>query len=107
VKLTLLALFFSIPFSIFVSAQTAIGRGIDQAEHAETQSERNIPPPVAPRHAVDLDRLKRDAGELATLAQSVPPDVDQVVKGALPKDLSEKLKRIQKLAKQMQSQINR
>jgi hypothetical protein len=109
VKLTLLAVLFTLTLSIcsasFPAAQGPISRGIDQAEHAEAQSERNIPPPMTPRRAIDLDKLKRDAGELATLAQSVPPDVDQVVKGALPKDLSDKLKRIQKLAKQIQSQI--
>jgi len=110
VKLTLLAVLFTLTLSIcsasFSASQSPISRGIDQAEHAEEQSERNIPPPVAPRRAVDLDKLKRDAGELAALAQSVPPDVDQVAKGTLPKDLSDKLKRIQKLAKQLQSQIS-
>jgi hypothetical protein len=105
-KLTLLAVLFTVPFSISALAQSPVSRGIDQAEHAEAQSEKNVPPPVAPRRAVDLDKLKRAAAELATLAQSVPPDVDQVAKGALPKDLSDKLKRIQKLAKQLQSQIN-
>jgi hypothetical protein len=105
-KLTLLAVLFTVPFSISTLAQSPVSRGIDQAEHAEAQSEKNVPPPVAPRRAVDLDKLKRDAAELATLAQSLPPDVDQVAKGALPKDLSDKLKRIQKLAKQLQSQIN-
>lgn len=105
-KLSLLSLLCILLLSICAPAQTAIGRGIDQAAHAEAQSERNIPPPATPRRAVDLDKLKRDAGELATLAQSVPPDVDQVVKGALPKDLSDKLKRIQKLAKKLQSQIS-
>ena len=104
-KHILLTLLFPSLISICALGQSPISRGIDQAEHAEAQSERNIPPPVAPRRALDLDKLKRDAGELATLAQSVPPDVDKVAKGALPKDLSEKLKRIQKLAKQIQSQI--
>jgi len=92
--------------SICSPAQTSIGRGIDQAEHAEAQSERNVPPPPVQHRTLDLARLKHDADELAALAQSVPQDVNQTTKGVLPKDLSEKLKRIQKLAKQLQSQIN-
>ena len=34
-----------------------------------------------------------------------PRQIDQVTKGQLPKDLSENLKRIEKLAKQLRSQI--
>lgn len=84
-----------------------LGPGIHQAEQAETQSEKNIPPPE-PRHlTVDYAKLRRDAEKLASLAQAVPADIDQTSKGMLPKDLAEKLKRIQKLAKQLQSQIGR
>jgi len=84
-----------------------LGPGIRQAEQAETQSEKNIPPPAPPRVTVDYGELRRDAAELAGLAQSIPGDVDQTSKGGLPKDLTDKLKRIQKLAKHLQSQINR
>jgi hypothetical protein len=51
-------------------------------------------------------KLKHDAEELAALAESVPSDVDQTTKGLLPKDLREKLKRIEKLAKQLRSQLS-
>ena len=34
-----------------------------------------------------------------------PRQIDQVTKGQLPKDLSDNLKRIEKLAKQLRSQI--
>lgn len=79
--------------------------GLRQADQAEAQSQRNIPPPLTQHPTLDLGKLKRDADELAALAQSVPPEVDQTTKGILPKDLSEKLKRIEKLAKQLRSQI--
>ena len=105
-KLTLLALFFcTLPLAICAHAQT-VSRGIDQAQQAEAQSERNVPPPPVPRRTIDLAKLRHDADELATLAQSVPQDINQTTKGVLPKDLSEKLKRIQKLAKQLQSQVS-
>ncbi len=59
------------------------------------------------RPSVDAVKLRHDADELAALAQSVPPAVDQTTKGMLPKDLSDKLKRIEKLAKELRSQISR
>ena len=91
------------------SAASAQGRpgppGLRQAEQTEAQSERNIPPPLSRRPAMDLAKIKLEAQELAALAQSVPPEVDQTAKGTLPKDLGEKLKKIEKLAKQLRSQI--
>jgi len=54
----------------------------------------------------DAAKLKQNASELAALAQSIPPDVDQTAKGILPKELDQKLKRIEKLAKQLRSQIS-
>jgi hypothetical protein len=109
VKLSLLALLLALPFSaLLVQAQGSrpIPPGIRQAEKADAQNERSLPPPMSPRRTLDLDKLRRDANELAALAQSIPPDVEQTAKGILPKELSEKLKRIQKLAKQLQSQIS-
>ena len=42
---------------------------------------------------------------MADLAQTVPLDVDQVNQGLLPKDASEKRKRIEKLAKRLRSEL--
>jgi len=54
---------------------------------------------------MDLVKLRKDAAELATLAQAIPSDIDQTEKGTLPKDLPERLKRIEKLAKHLRSQV--
>jgi hypothetical protein len=98
-----LGIFFCAPA---VFAQQPVQRGVDQAERAEAQNQKNIPPPLNQRTTVDLAKLKQNADELAALAQTVPPEVDQTTKGVLPKDLSDKLKRIEKLAKQLRSQIS-
>ncbi|MFZ3370119.1 MAG: hypothetical protein WA239_23615, partial [Candidatus Sulfotelmatobacter sp.] len=74
---------------------------------AQDQLEKNSVPPMNQRASIDLAKLRHDADELAALAQSVPPAVDQTTKGMLPKDLSDKLKRIEKLAKELRSQISR
>ena len=87
------------------AAQTRIPPGIRQADQTEAQTQNNIPPPANPHAVVDYARLKHDADELAALAQSVPAEVDQTSKGVLPKDLAEKLKKIEKLAKQLRDRL--
>jgi hypothetical protein len=89
------------------AAQTGrpIPAGVRQADQAEDKFEKSLVPPQNQRPTIDPQKLKHDADELAPLAASIPPAVDQTAKGLLPKDLSEKLKRIEKLAKQMRSQL--
>jgi hypothetical protein len=104
------ALLFAI-ISLLSSEALAQGRpippGVVQGNQAVIQGEKNVPPPTNQRAAtVDPAKLRHDADELASLAQSVPPAIDQTTKGILQKDLSEKLKRIEKLAKQLRSQIS-
>ncbi|MGA8213040.1 MAG: hypothetical protein WB799_05575 [Candidatus Sulfotelmatobacter sp.] len=87
-------------------AQRPGSPSLRQADQAEAQSQKDMPPPLNQRAPIDFAKLRHDADELAGLAQSVPPEVDQTTKGVLPKDLGEKLKRIEKLAKQLRSQIS-
>jgi hypothetical protein len=80
--------------------------GIHQANQADTQAQQSIPPPAAESRArLDYGKLRSEANELATLAQSVPPEVEQDARGVLPKDLGEKLRQIEKLAKQLRNQL--
>lgn len=98
---------------ILLSASTVLAQGrpippgVRQADQAEAQSQKDIPPPTNQKTSIDPSKLKHDADELAALAQSIPPDVDKTIKGVLPSDLNEKLKRIEKLSKQLRSQISR
>jgi hypothetical protein len=96
-------------FMLFVASSARAQRprppGQQQADQAEAQAQQNIPPPLTSRAAIDSVKLKHEADELAALAQSVPPEVDQTTKGLLPKDLGEKLKRIEKLAKQLRGEL--
>ena len=80
--------------------------GVRQADKAEDTFEKNTIPPLYQRSPVDLAKIKRDAQELATLAQSVPSDIDQTTKGILPRDLEQRLKKIEKLAKELRSQVS-
>src|ERR1700722_5799896 len=89
----------------FAWGQRVRPAGQHQADDAEAQFEKSIPPPVHQPQRVDLTKVRENAKELADLAQSIPTDVEQTAKGLLPKDLNIKLKRIEKLAKQLRSQI--
>ena len=90
-----------------LSAQTKpIPPGVRQADQAEAQTEKSIPPPATQPAHLDLAKLNQEANELAKLAQTIPPDVASIQKGKLPKDMIEKLRQIEKLSRQLRSQIN-
>src|SRR5262249_48905165 len=59
-----------------------------------------------PQHRIDLRRLQQEADDLARTAQTIPTDVAGVRQGTMPKDIIEKLKRIEKLSKRLRSELN-
>jgi hypothetical protein len=94
------------------TAQTPVPTGIPvptgqrTAEEAESRAEQNIPAPQQPKKTIDIAKLQQDANELATLAASIPPAVSQTNHGVIPRDLVDKLKHIEKLAKHLRGEIN-
>ncbi len=83
-------------------------RGLDQlpAKQEIANHPLILEPPIGPQPAkVDLAKLHQDALDLAQLAQSVPTEVNQATQGKLPKDLAEKLKRIEKLSRQLRAEL--
>ena len=59
------------------------------------------------RPALDMVSLQRDAYELAELSASIPSDLQRVNHNFLPKDMLEKLKRVEKLSKHLRSELTR
>ena len=53
----------------------------------------------------DPAQLVRDAQELSKLGDAIPSLVEQANKGVLSKDLNERLKRIEKLSKQLRREL--
>jgi hypothetical protein len=100
-------------FALLLSASMAFAQGrsmrvppgIRQADQTEAQTDKNVPGPIHQHANIDATKLKRDADDLASLAQSIPTDVDATTRGMLPKDLEQKLKRIEKLAKHLRSAL--
>lgn len=93
----LLALELAPPSSL--AQGTPIPPGIRQADRAEEQAQRDLPPPAPPHARIDLVELREDADDLARLSQTIPADVASMQRGILPKDMLDKLKRIEKVSK--------
>jgi hypothetical protein len=70
---------------------------VDQPEVVTPRGDRGRP---------DAAKLTRDAKELAKIADEVPSLVEQANKGVLFKDLNERLKRIEKLSKQLRRSLS-
>ena len=74
------------------------------AQELERQNESVSPPTI--HRSVNPVTLQNQASQLADLAASMPQAVENANKGVLEKDLIERLKRIEKLAKQLRSQLD-
>ena len=73
---------------------------------ADKQTNKPLEPPASGAPQLDTAKLKQEADELAQLSSGVPSDLARVAHGQLPKDLTEKLKRIEKLAKHLRSELS-
>jgi hypothetical protein len=97
-------------FTLLLSASLAWAQhnsltGQHQADKAEDQFEKTVPPPIRPQPSVDFAKVKSDADELVVLSQSIHSGIDDVGKGMLPKDLIDKLKQMEKLSKRLRNEL--
>ena len=97
---------------VFLAGMIAEGQGRNRIS-------TSIPKPPAPADAsgirppehetqkkhVDALQAEREARELSDLASSISLDVAHLNQGLLPKDMIEKLKRIEKLAKHLRTEV--
>ncbi|HXM65664.1 MAG TPA: hypothetical protein VN911_02955 [Candidatus Acidoferrum sp.] len=90
-----------------LSGQTHRPPGLEQADQASAQTDKNVPPPNVQHSATDVAKIEHDAEELSQLAQSIPHDIETVEKGMFPKDMIQKLNRIEKLSKRLRGQLGR
>lgn len=66
----------------------------------------NAPMAVLPPHQVSPNELRQETAQLDTLVKEVEPKLQQASQGTLDKDLLNKLKQIEKLAKKLRSELN-
>lgn len=88
-------------------AQRLTPPGVVEANRQAEKLNRALRPQPPQSQEPNFLEMQRNAKELSELAQSVPSDIDQTMKGMLPKDLVNRLKRIEKLAKQLRNQVSR
>ncbi len=69
-------------------------------------NQQTDPPRAAQPKPADPAKLQAEASQLRELADGLPAAVDQVNKGAMPKDLNDNLKKIEKLAKHLRSEVS-
>ena len=105
-KTSLLLLFALLFLSLGLTQTQPIGPGRRQAERAQVQAEKDMPPPNAQRPHLDYAKARTEADELSKIAQTIPSDVDQIANGVFPKDVIEKLKQVEKLSKHLRSELN-
>ena len=100
-------------FTLLLSASLAWAQGAArngnsgqrQADRAEDQFEKTVPPPTRQQSSVDFAKVKSDADELMILSQSIHSGIDDVGKGMLPKDLIDKLKQMEELSKRLRNEL--
>lgn len=99
-------LVFLLSATVALAQERPIPPGIRQADQAEDRTQQNIPPARPQRTTLDTQKLRRDADELARIAQTIPSDVSKLREGLLPKDMIERLKQVEKLSKELRKQLN-
>jgi hypothetical protein len=54
---------------------------------------------------LNVEQVRQEADELRKLADGVPAQIEMVTKNQYPKDLNDHLKRIERLAKHLRSEV--
>jgi len=76
-----------------------------QPEHQLPMDEPDQVKPHAGERRADAAQINRDAAELVKLANEIPPAVELANKGVVSKALNDRLKRIEKLSKQLRREL--
>ena len=74
-------------------------------EHPGDLQVQKHPSPEDLRARVAKAQLQKDSKELSELCSSIAADIDQVQRGLLPKDIDKKLKRLEKLSKNVREEL--
>ena len=73
---------------------------------ADKQANSPLEPPASPKWRVaNPAQLKSEASELAELSSAITAQIERVNLGQIPKDLGDQLKRIEKLARRLRSEV--
>jgi len=96
---------------IMLAAVSAVGQAVkrDAPPYPPEPADKSITSDQQQRSGmrphVDKLQIQREAREISELAETLPTDIDHVNQGILPKDVIDKLKKIEKLAKHLRAEI--
>jgi len=76
-------------------------------EHPEDIHAQKLPTTDDLRSRISNLQLQKDGKDLADLSATIPADMDALKRGVLDKDVIEKLKRVEKLAKRVREELTR
>jgi len=95
----------SILFSLAAFPQGSHPRPPGLAQ-GEKEVDKPLEPPMEMRNKeINVQQAKQEAEALRKLADALPAQIDQLATNRLPKDLSDNLKKIEKLAKHLRSEV--
>lgn len=89
----------------YMQSTKPIPPGLRDGDRAVQNGSVLEPPRETHSKSVNVDAMRTEASELQKLADTIPGDADQISKGALPKDMVDNLKKIEKLAKHLRSEV--
>ena len=102
-----LVVFLALPLSAAAQGTSRqIPPGQVQAGRTINDQSTSVEPPMEMRSKrIDVQAVKQEADELRKLADALPAQIDQVAGNQLPKDLADNLKKIERLAKHLRSEV--
>jgi hypothetical protein len=102
-----LLVFLLVPLSVGSwTQQRQVPPGAITAGNTIRGESNTVEPPMENRsRQINLDQVRQETEELRKLANALPAQMDLVANNQLPKDLSDNLKRIEKLAKHLRGEV--
>ena len=98
--------FFCLVLGVLVAAVSLRSQNVNPNYPVEIQAQKHDSPDDIRTRVSNLE-LQKNAKELGELCAALPSDMDGVKQGLLPKDVLEKLKRVEKLSKRVREQLSR
>jgi hypothetical protein len=92
------------PTAKYISDQHPVPPTVREADKQTNNAPMEAPLPPKSKQ-LNVKQLREEAAELSQLSAGIPQGIEYVTKGQIPKDLNDRLKRIEKLAKHLRGEI--
>jgi hypothetical protein len=92
---------------VFLTGSSGVQHPIPPVwREADKRQLPDFPPPSPRPPKMNPAQLKHEPDELAQLANAIPSEIEQTLKGEFPKQLNENLKQIEKLSKRLRKEVS-